>query len=293
MLPFSKRETEIVGTLGRTWELYKQSFAILSSEAEIVLFPVMSAISVLLVAAGFFFSLLRSGIMRNLKPEAIPWEIYALMFVWYFLNYFVIVFFNSALVGCANMRLTGGNPKVRDGLRIALQHIDKIAAWAFVAATVGVVLDTIRNKSGKFIGRFLAGSLGLAWTLITYLIVPVLILEDRTTYDSMQRSAELFRKRWGEQVAGNFGFGFLNLLLLVPGILLGLLLYRIDPALAIIMAVWYVLILSAITSAVRGVFTVVLYRYASTGDLPGGFKSRSIDSILGGEKRPIAWDADL
>jgi len=270
-----------MGTLGRTWILYKQSFNVLSADAEIVFFPVMSAISAVVLAAGFFFPLFRSGIFREMDPQNLSWEIYALFFIWYFLNYFIVVFFNSALVGCANMRLSGLDPKVRDGVRIAFRHLDRILAWAFIAATVGVILSTIRNRSNRFIGRLLAGGLGLAWTLVTYLIIPVLILEDRTAYDSMHRSAELFRKRWGEQVAGTFGFGLLNALLLLPGVLLGLVLYRLDQALGIIMAIWYVLILAAISSAVKGVFTVVLYRYASTGILPDGFSVREIRDALG------------
>ena len=281
-----------MGTLGKTWSLYKQSFNVLSADAEIVLFPVMSAISAILLAAGFFFPLLRSGVFRDLKPENIPWEIYAIIFIWYFLNYLIIIFFNSALVGCANMRLSGGDPTVRDGLRIAARHLDKIVCWAFISATVGVILDTLRNKGNKLIGRLLAGGLGLAWTLVTYLIIPVIILEDRTLYGSIERSSELFRKRWGEQIAGSFGFGVLNFLLLIPALLLGLLLYRLDPALAIILVIWYVLILAAISAAVKGVFTVVLYRYASTGELPYGFSDRTIDAALG-VKRQIPWDASL
>jgi hypothetical protein len=127
------------------------------------------------------------------------------------------------------MRLSGGDPTMRDGLRIAVQHFGKIAGWAFIAATVGVILDTLKNGSNKLIGRLIAGGLGLAWTLITYLIVPIIILEDRTIYDSMERSAELFRKRWGEQIAGSFGFGLLNLLLLLPALAIGFLLFQLDP----------------------------------------------------------------
>jgi len=281
-----------MGNLERTWSLYKQSFNILSADAEIVFFPVMSAISAILLAAGFFYPLFRSGLFKGLDPHNIPWEIYAILFIWYFLNYLVIIFFNSALVGCANMRLSGGDPKVRDGFRIAFQHIDRIAAWAFVAATVGVVLDAIRNMSKKLIGRLIAGGLGMAWTLITYLIIPVIILEERTTYDSIQRSAELFRKRWGEQLVGSVGFGLLNFLLLLPALLIGLFLFKADPTLAIIFGIWYIIILTAITSAVKGVFTVVLYRYASTGVLPTGFSAREIDSTFGERKRD-PWDINV
>jgi hypothetical protein len=281
-----------MGTLDRTWSLYKHSFDILSADAEIVFFPVFSAISAILVTAGFFFPLFQSGALREFGHRNPSGDIYAILFAWYYLNYLVIIFFNSALVGCANIRLSGGDPTMRDGLRIAVRHLGKIACWAFVAATVGVILDSLKNMGNKFIGRLLAGGLGLAWTLITYLIVPVIILEDRTIYDSIERSADLFRKRWGEQIAGNFGFGLLNLLLLLPALAIGLLLFRLDPALSIITVVCYFIILSAISSAIKGIFTVVLYRYASTGELPNGFSGRQIEGALGIQKQP-SWDIPL
>ena len=71
--------------------------------------------------------------------------------------------------------------------------------------------------------------LGLSWTLVTYLIVPVLIFEEGGVYDSIERSASLFRKRWGEQIAGSFGFGLLSFLMFLPGLALAFL--PVKPAL--------------------------------------------------------------
>ncbi len=276
-----------MGTLGRTWSLYRQSFNVLNDDVEIVLFPVMSAISAVLLAAGFFFPLYLNGTLEAISRRKAGWEEFALLFAWYYLNTFVVVFFNSALVGCANIRLSGGDPKVRDGLWIAIEHLGRIAAWAFVAATVGVVLSTLRRRRNKLIG-LLASGLGLAWTLITYLIIPVIILEDRTIFESIHRSSELFKKRWGEEVAGSFGFGFLGFLLFLPALMIGWLVFSFDRALAIIIVVWWLLILAAITSAVKGVFTVALYRYASQGEAPPGFSAKLIDDALGGRK-PADW----
>ena len=178
-------------------------------------------------------------------------------------------------MGC----FSGGDPTVRDGLRIAAGHIGRIASWALVSATVGWILSTLRDRR-SLLGRLLASGLGLAWTLITYLIIPVLILEERGTMESIQRSAELFKKRWGEEVAGSFGFGFLSLFLLLPGGVIVLMVFPFDRVLAIIIAVWYVAILAAITSAVKGIFTVALYRYATLGETSNGFSSGLIDSAL-------------
>jgi hypothetical protein len=268
-----------MGTLGRTWALYKQSFAVLNADVELVLFPVMSTLAAVLLAAGFLIPSYQSGMLKALGQRSAGWEGYAFIFAWYFLNSFIIIFFNSALVGCANIRLSGGDPTVSDGLRIAARHIGKIAAWALVASTVGMLLSSLRDRKG-LLGKLLASGLGIAWTLITYLIIPVIILEERGILESIQRSGDLFRKRWGEEVAGDFGFGFLSLFLLLPGAILALMVFPLDRALAVIIAVWYIAILAAITSAVKGVFTVVLFRYASTGEVPGGYAAETIDGMI-------------
>ncbi len=265
-----------VGTLGRTWKLYKQSFAVLGADTEILLFPVMSAVSAVLVAAAFFFPLYFSGTLLAIKDGAGGWADYAVLFVWYYLNYFVVIFFNSALVACANIRLSGGNPTVAEGLRVAMSRITRIAAWAFVAATVGIVLSWLRDRGNRLV-RLLSSGLAVGWALITYLIIPVIIIENRNVSDGMLRSSELFRKHWGEQVAGSFGFGLLNLLLLVPGLLLGWLVYPYDLGAAIILTMVYILLLAAVSSAVKGIFTVALYRFATDGVAPYGFDADSID----------------
>jgi hypothetical protein len=270
-----------MGTLDRTWQLYKQSFAVLSADVEILLFPVMSAAAALVVGASFFVPMYKIGAFEAMRARTARWDDYAALFVWYCLYYFVIIFFNSALAGCANIRLSGGDPTVTDGLRIAGARFPRIVAWTLVAATVGIFLQSLRNRRNIF-GGLLGSALGLGWTLITYLIVPVIIFENRGIFDSIYRSSELFKKHWGEQVAGSFGFGLLNLLLFLPGLLLGALFWTWDRGFAVIAVGVYTLILAAVSSAVRGVFTVALYRYATSGEAPPGFSAGLIDGALGG-----------
>ena len=185
----------------------------------------MSAISAILVAGSFFVPLYMSGTLAAIVHKTAHWDGYFTLFLWFYVNYFVVIFFNGALVACANIRLSGGHPTIKDGLRIAAARIWRIAAWALVASTVGVILNGLqdrRNRIGSLFGSFL----GLAWTLITYLIVPVIIVEDLGISNSIQRSIELFRKNWGEEVAGNFGFGLLSFLLCLPAFLLAMLVFR-------------------------------------------------------------------
>jgi hypothetical protein len=273
-----------VGRLGRIWELFKASFNVLSLDSEILLLPLISGISMAALGISFFVPFYQSGALRLLAERKGGWEEYAAMFLWYYANFFIGIFFNSAIAGCANIRLSGGDPTLADGFRIAFSRIGKIAMWALFATTVGVFLSSMR-KRGNLIFRIIGASLEIAWSLITYLIVPVILFENRSVYDSIYRSQELFRKNWGDQVAGSFGFGFLGFLLCLPALLIAALAWKVDPALGIIMGIVYLIILSLVMSAARGVFTVALYRYATQGDAPSGFSGQAIDEALGGRPR--------
>lgn len=242
----------------------------LQADKEILLFPVMSAIAAIIVSLSFLVPLLLSGALQALNEGDATATTYATLFVFYYVNYFVIIFFNSALVACANIRLEGGDPTVSDGLRLAASRIGRIAAWALVAATVGLILRILEERAEK-LGRLVVSLLGLAWTLITYFIIPVIVFEDLSIGDSIKRSADLFRRQWGTQVVSGFSFGLIFFLLAIPGFLLGVLGFFLHPLAGIAVMVIYFLVLAAVASAIRGIFTVALYRYATKGEVPAGF----------------------
>jgi hypothetical protein len=153
-----------MGKIGRSWQLMKTSLGILRKDKEIMIFPVLSffACAVILVSflAGFFFLVLPS-------MESSWWLWVVLMILIYFVLFFVVIFFNTAIIACANIRLNGGDPTVSDGLRIASQNIGRILLWAIISATIGMILQVIRERAG-WVGRIIAGIMGLAWTYITF-----------------------------------------------------------------------------------------------------------------------------
>ncbi len=256
-------------TLGRTWDLTQQSFGVLRADKEILLFPILSAVAAIVVSVSFVIPVVMSGVVPA-EGQAPTLAFYAALFVFYYLNYFVIIFFNSALVACANIRLSGGDPTVSDGLRIAAGRLGRIATWTLIAATVGVILRALEERAGK-LGQLVISLIGIAWTLVTYFMVPVLVFEDLSVFDSIKRSAEIFRRQWGEQVVSGFSFGLLFFLLALPGILLGLAGMMVHPLAGIAVAVVYFLVLAAVASAVKGIFMVALYRYATQGEVSTGF----------------------
>src|SRR5882672_4370043 len=272
----------VMGKFSRSWELVKQSFAILRSDKQLMLFPVLSAIACLIVTAiiatGGAVLMLpamtsAAAAGERFNPNQSPVFLLG-MFSLYVANYFVIVFFNVALVGVANSRLMGGTWTFRDGLELAWARKGTIFQWALVAATVGVILRTLEERMG-IIGRLIMRIIGVVWTLACYFVVPVLAFEDLSPIQEIGRASKLFRDTWGEKVMGGFSLGLVSLVLMLPGIGLwfaAMVLGGIKGFLiGTVLMILYFLLLSVFMSAVQGVFNAALYRYACFKQVPPAF----------------------
>jgi hypothetical protein len=271
-----------MGKFSRSWELVKQSFAILRSDKQLMLFPVISAIACLIVTAiiatGGTLVMLPSitaaaAAGERFNPNQSPLFLIG-MFSLYVVNYFVIVFFNVALVGVANSRLMGGSWTFRDGIELAWARKGTILQWALVAATVGMILRTIEERLG-LIGRLIMRLIGIAWTLACYFVVPVLAFEDLGPFEAVKRSSKLFRDTWGEKVVGGFSLGLVSMVLMLPGIGLVIAATFLGGVKGLLfgmaLMILYFLMLSVMMSAVQGIFNAALYRYACFKQVPAAF----------------------
>ncbi len=144
-----------------------------------------------------------------------------------------------------------------------------ILFWSMVSATVGQLIRTVETRAG-WAGRLLMGFAGLGWGMATYLVVPVLVMEDAGVMDSVRRSASLLRGTWGEQLVSGLAFGWLGLLWAIPGIVLGALGANGYPIFIVPAVLWFAAMMAAFTAASE-IFTVALYRYATTGEAPSGY----------------------
>lgn len=263
----------MIERLKNSWELVKQSWGVLKQDRELAIFPLMAGIASLLVMATFLIPMIAAGAFDSLiNEDGIGILSYVVLFFFYITSYFVTIFANSALVGAALIRLRGGDPTVKDGFRIAREHVGQIFSYAVIAATVGMVLQMIRERSGA-IGSIVTGLIGLAWSLATFLVVPVLVTEDLGPVDAIKRSASLLKRTWGEQVAGNFGIGavmglvtFGVVLLFVPLIIVAI---SAESIALIITAITFLIIaliiVALISSALNGIYAAAVYQYAITG----------------------------
>ena len=256
--------------LSRSIRLMKASLAVVRADRELLLFPILSGIATMLVAASFLLPAFALGAFERLGQSEHPEPVwYVVSFAFYLVQYFVIYFFNSALVGAALIRLEGGDPTLRDGLRIATRHWISILGYAALSATVGLLLRMLQQRSGA-IGRWVTGLLGLAWTVGTYLAIPVLVARGAGPLDAVRESTRLLRQTWGENLAGRAGLGlaFLALHLGVGLIAAGLIAAAIHfgwVMLVIVLVITALLIgmaLALLQATLQGVYAAALYQYA-------------------------------
>lgn len=262
----------------QSWSLIKASASVLRSDKELLVFPLLSAISCLIVTASFFVPAMLNGVFSRFEGEGASPLLYLVLFAFYVVQYFVIIFFNSALIGAAMIRLRGGDPTVADGFRIAMSKLPAILGYAVISATVGVILRALQERAG-FIGRFVVGLIGMAWTVASFLVVPVLVSQDIGPIDAVKRSAELLKKTWGQNLIGNGGIGLVFglatvLFLLLGGGLIVAAAATKSVALIVVTAVLVFigfLMLVLIQAALQGVYAAALYRYAAEGEAGAGF----------------------
>lgn len=268
----------MAGRFSRSLELARASWSVVSADKELLLFPVFSLCALLLIVGSVAVPVLALG---RYSPDAMGEAGYVGAFVFYVVAYFIGLFFNTALVGAAMIRMDGGNPTLKDGLSIAWERVGRIFAYAVIAATVGLFLRAIEERVG-WLGQIVVKLVGVAWTLATFMVVPVLVSRDVGPVEAVKESASLLRETWGENLIGNaglslvFGVGYFLLLMVgALGVYFGVVSQLpLVVATVILVGVVAFLCLTTLQATMQGVYSAALYRHAtSNGAATPGFSS--------------------
>lgn len=268
-------------------ELTRQSWTALRANPQLMIFPVISLLGMIVVTILFFVPLTATGIFSAIAEENgrsgdVNSTLFTiLMFLYYFVTYTVIIFSNTALVGAALRLARGETATVQDGINIAMARIQKIVVYALISATIGMIARSIQqsarnsnNPIAAILASIIAGIIQGAWNLVVFFAIPVLVVEDIGVIDSLKRSLALFKQTWGEQFTGSLAIGAVSCLVsfalvVVAVVLIGLAAATKSAAVVILTVAVVVLafiFLSLISGAINGIFQASLYQYATTGD---------------------------
>ncbi|HXY34498.1 MAG TPA: DUF6159 family protein [Planctomycetaceae bacterium] len=268
------------------WELMKSSAQVLRENTSLLLFPALSGIACLVVSASFALPMFFTGaftIEANARQVTHNPLAYVVGFAFYFCSYFVIIFFNSALVACAVIRFKGGTPTVNDGFQAALARMPQILAWSLVSASVGFLLKIIESRSER-VGQIVSGLLGLAWSIATFFVVPVIVVEKAGPFEAIQRSMGILRRAWGEAYVGNAGIGLFVFLLAIVACAPAALGFMIGSGVAIAIGIavtaFLEIVIAIVSAALHTILLGALYVYAAEGRVPYAFDGGVLQSAF-------------
>lgn len=269
--------------MGMGWRLGKRSLRVVWRDKTLMLFPVFSAFASILVMIGFFYGIgpqelqaLAEGLGASEGQGDVNPVTVTMVFIGYFTLYYVIVYFNVALIAASRMSIEGHDTSPADGFREANKHLDKVLLWALVSGTVGLLLSMIENE--ERLGRIVRMVLGFAWTAVSYFVVPVMIFEGKNPFGAIGRSWDMMKSTWGENLSAQVGLGILSFLGFVVGIALAVL---IPHPVSILIGVLIVASSILLATTAKSVLQVALYEYAHDGKIPGDFDGDELRAAFG------------
>ncbi len=275
----------------RGWGLTKKSWGLLNGHRELLRFPLYGAVATTLLAIVF----LGPGLYL-LDQDSLGGAIPLLVIGVYVLSV-VGFYFSVGLAAAADMIFRGQqNVTVADGLAVSRANFSQICGWAAISTAISVLMGLLENQGGIG-GQIAARLVGMAWSLVTFLAVPVIAIEGTGPIETLKRSASMFKQRWGQQITGNIAIGGAVFLIgILPAAILivaGVALWSSASFLGAVLVVVGALVLAIamlISRALSGIFGVALYRYALDGEAVGGFTQDELESAVkikkGGRNAP-------
>ena len=262
----------------------KASWAVLQHDRELAVLPVLGALASLVViaAVGIPIWLSTDGIDDGGSSTGSEPMLWIGGIIILFAITVITVFFNAAVVSGARERFSGGDPTISSAIKGAFARLHVIVPWAILALTVGMILRAIQS-SDNAITRFLGSLLNFAWGVLTFLVVPILVVEQTGPFSSVKRSGELLRNTWGENLIAQVGFGLIGMVAALPGILIAVIGASAGSAGAVIgitIGVAWIALVSVVVSTLTAIFQMALYIYATTGQVPSGFENSGINDAF-------------
>ncbi len=307
--------SELRSTWSRTKVLAWTSFEVLKRDRFLMAFPVLILVAAVVIAVvncvlvWFATAGLNAGTVDDPERWATEPIVWLGVIAVVLLTTFASVYFTAALTYGAWERFRGNTPTFEGCISAANARLHVIVPWALLAGTVGLIFEVLYRLPSIFrhmqdagrhipiVGQFAAlGAMIVAivletiWYFITYLVVPILVVEETGPFSSCKRSYQLFRKTWGKSLIAQVGFDLIGILIALPGLVLAALVVLAgwgNPAALVVgigIGVLWLLMVTLAMSAIAGIFKMALYLYVTTGEIPGEFKGKGLEEAFASKK---------
>lgn len=288
-----------MNAFSRSWMITKLTFAVINKDRELLWFALLSFVFSAVYAVAMIFPSVFTTLMENdFSKDSLKVFEYVMVFLTYFGLAFIATFFNVCVVYTTKTRFEGGNATFSESLSFAMTRIPVIIQWSLVSATVGLILRILHElasslgKIGQIVANILIGLLGMAWSIITIFIVPVLVYENVGPLAAIKKSTAVIKKTWGESLIKTIGLGLIQFFTFVVIILLcGALTFALMNVLDITglfigigLAAFLLLFTGLIFTVASTIFNTALYVYANNNIVAPGFQEDVVKNAFKNKK---------
>lgn len=296
-----------MGSWSQSKTITKQTWGVIKQNPYMLLFPVFAGIVGLiavLVVAGSGLAILGVSTVTDTVTKAAEdgtqtvdtksavVGIVVLVLAAY-LGTLVTQIAMGGLVHCANEELQGRDSSFGAGIGAAFGRLPALLGWAAIQTLVGWLLSMIQGNGGDniivtILRMLLATLAAVAWSVISFFVLPMIMLRGKGPISGIKESVKLIRSTWGMQIAGSVRIGGLIFLLgVLPGILFvaggGFLMVADKLALGIPLATLGIIVImlaQVLVSALRAVFAVALLHFAEDGTAIGPFEVQELQAAV-------------
>ena len=281
-------------TIGRGWEMSKLSMSVVKKDPELMVYMILAGVMSLACLIGMSMpQFLEMDWAVN--PDGSFTPAYLMFsFVGYMVLSIVVVFWNCAIIANANIRLTGGDPKFADGVNAALKRLPIIIVWGIIAGTVGLLLKFLEgvarssdHPAAAAVATVIHVIGGLAWWLMTFFMIPHLILENKSIGDALKASKATFFDTWGENIVSGLGIGAIAFLFAIPIIGLTIGLSIVAGPFGLLVGAVLIGLLIAWANAAEQVAVVALFRYAKDKKMPQIYQDQGMTVYTFGNAQTV------
>ena len=281
-------------TIGRGWEMSKLSMSVVRKDPELMVYMIFAGVMSLACLIGMSMpQLLVMDWAVNADGSFTPAYL-MFSFVGYMVLSIVVVFWNCAIIANANIRLTGGDPKFADGVNAALKRLPIIIVWGIIAGTVGLLfkfLEGVARSSDHPAAAALATVIhiigGLAWWVMTFFMIPHLILENKSIGDALKASKTTFFDTWGENIVSGLGIGAIAFLFGIPIVALTIGMTIVAGPFGLLVGAVLIGLLIAWANAAEQVAVVALFRYAKDKKMPQIYQDQGMTVYTFGNAQTV------
>jgi hypothetical protein len=275
-----------MNAFSRSWMITKLTFGVINKDRELLWFALLSFVFSTMFAIAMIFPTVIPALLDNgFSNDSLEMYQYVILFITYFGLAFIATFFNVCVVYTTKIRFAGGNATFGESIRFAFTRINLIIQWSLLSATVGLLLRLLHNlasrlgKIGEIVANIVISLLGMAWSILTVFVVPVLVYEGVGPIDAIKKSAQVIKKTWGESLIKAIGLGLVQFLVFVLIILIsGALTFVLASAFDVMgllvgigIGVLLLLLAGLVFTVASTIFNTALYLYANNNMVAEGF----------------------